>query len=64
MGDLVWRLSMMTLWTGFKQLHSTSDHKIVPNEELLPHVRIGHLLKCGRLLWTAPYEIPLKSLLG
>jgi len=22
---LVWRLSMMTLWTGFKQQHSTSD---------------------------------------
>jgi len=24
---------MMTLWTGFKQLHSTSEDKIGPNEE-------------------------------
>jgi len=27
------RLSMMTLWTGFKELHSTSDEKIDSNEE-------------------------------
>jgi len=33
MGHLVWRLSMMTLWTGFKQQLSTSDDKIGPNEE-------------------------------
>jgi len=33
MGLLVWLLWMMTLWTGFKQLHSTSDDKIGPNEE-------------------------------
>jgi len=32
MGHLVWQLSMMTLQTGLKQLHSTSD-KIGPNEE-------------------------------
>jgi len=33
MGHLVWRLSMMTLWTGSKELHSTSDDKIDPNEK-------------------------------
>jgi len=34
MGHLVWRLSMMTLWTGFKQQNCTSDNKICPNEEV------------------------------
>jgi len=33
MGHLVWRLWMMTLWTGFKQPHSASDRIIGPNEE-------------------------------
>jgi len=33
MGHLVWRLSMMTLWTGSKQLHSTSDDTIGPKEK-------------------------------
>jgi len=32
---------MMTLWTGFKQLHSASDETIGPNEEEEePHVMI------------------------
>jgi len=30
---LVWQLSMMTLWTGFKQQNCASDNKIGPNEE-------------------------------
>jgi len=33
MGRLVWRLSMVTLWTGFKQQHSASDDTIGSNEE-------------------------------
>jgi len=33
MGRLVSWLSMMTLWTGSKELHRTSDDKIGPNEE-------------------------------
>jgi len=33
MGHLVWRIAMMTLWTGLKQLHSTSDDKIGSSEE-------------------------------
>jgi len=32
MGHLVWWLSMMTLWAGFKQQHSASDGIIGPNE--------------------------------
>jgi len=32
MGHLVW-LSMMTLWTGFKQQNFASDESIGPNEE-------------------------------
>jgi len=33
MGHLVWRLSMMTLWTDFKQQNFASDESIGPNEE-------------------------------
>jgi len=33
MGHLDWQLSMMLLWTGFKQQNSASDDTIVPNEE-------------------------------
>jgi len=31
---LVWWLSMMTLWTGFKQQNFASDESIGPNEVL------------------------------
>jgi len=33
MGHLVWRLSMMTLWTGFKQQNFASDETIGSNKE-------------------------------
>jgi len=33
MGWLVWQLTMMTLWTGSKELHGTSGDKIGPNKE-------------------------------
>jgi len=32
-GHLVWRLSIMTLWTGFKQQYFASEASIGPNEE-------------------------------
>jgi len=33
MGHLIWRLSMMTLWVGFKQQNFVSDKSIGLNEE-------------------------------
>jgi len=33
MKHLIWRISMMKLWTGFTQQQSVSDDTIGPNEE-------------------------------
>jgi len=52
MGHLVWRLSMMTLWTGFKQKNCAFDNKIGPNEEEYP-LLFEHLFSCMNLY--APY---------